>query len=112
MYKLLNAVLQTNIQQDDYCIKNNILSYSYCRCDNEWCTEKINIYELAFQCKAWALKNNFNITSMIVKDGGKCEIYNKFQTNYNTKKIKAETEIEAIFKACEWVLEQIQNKKD
>lgn len=121
MYKLLNAVLRTNIQQDDYCIKNNILSYSYCRTDNEWCAEQINIYEFAFQCKAWAYRNWYHIDTSIsygdidyesdevtyyclaflsrLDDKEHIMDRNKF-----TEEFEAESEPKAIFLACEWIL--------
>ena len=101
--ELLNSVLRTNIQQGDYYIKNNILSYSYCRCDNEWIVQKINIYELAFKCKEWAILNGgYNIWSSGY--GKECYIDGRSFKEFENIRFFAASEPEAIFKACEWIL--------
>ena len=83
---------------------------------------EINIYEFAFKCKEWALDNCWIITNMPLltekkwrytsvrlsrfcnagKDRYLCGIY-------RNGRIEATTEIEAIFKACEWVLKEAKN---
>jgi hypothetical protein len=60
----------------------------------------INIYELAHKCKEWAIKQNLVLSSwMATKNDARCEI-----GNYETYFI-AQTESEAIFNACQWILE-------
>ncbi|MGJ0302490.1 hypothetical protein NG774_04085 [Aliarcobacter cryaerophilus] len=71
----------------------------------------INIYEFAFKGKEWLIKNNFSYT-VYYDDYFKnfrCTIlsiigYEKRET------FTANTEIEAIIKACEWILENKDNK--
>jgi len=67
----------------------------------KWTEKKINIHELAHKCKEWAYSKSYKIASYksynnwICKDPFKGDPY-----------IGADTEPEAIFKACEWILEQ------
>ena len=66
----------------------------------------INIYELAHKCKLWALGKGYSFLS------GKDDIYEKGKdfvcsigsTSLLIKDFYAKTEIEAIFKACQWIL--------
>ena len=67
----------------------------------------INIYELAHKCKEWALSKECELLSCIRDENTSlCDIYSdvldcKF-THY------ANTEPEAIFKACEWILKELK----
>jgi len=67
----------------------------------------INIHELANKCKEWALTKDYHLTSYInLIDGLKVWECN---TMFDHEEIfKATSEPEAIFLACQWVL----NKKD
>ena len=73
-----------------------------------------NIYEFAFKCKKWATKYNFQLVSWTVafeavKKKGYCQTHNTQDKNReNDKPFRENTEVEAIIKACEWVLEQIK----
>ena len=116
--KLLNEVLRTSIQIGDFYIKDNILSYSYCRSDNEWIAKKINIYELSNKCKEWALSKGFIIDSRIrgyCKGKALCVIYKDDWTSefeeHCLYTCEAETEIFAIFKACERILNKLREEK-
>ena len=65
----------------------------------------INIHELAHKCKEWALKQNHSLTSWAYKtDSAFCEIGSREDDDYMF--FEATTEVEAIFKACEWIMEQ------
>lgn len=84
--------------------------------------ENINIYELAHKCKEWALsKSNLELISAITEEGAYCKIDNiipstieydinqmdtAYRTIFNSIIFDADTEPEAIFKACEWIMEQ------
>lgn len=88
--------------------------------------ESINIYELAHKCKEWAHKKEYYVNSgQMDRHSGKNS--NKwFATIFNpygkigeersgslygremTRTIFADTEVEAILKACEWVLKDIK----
>ena len=77
----------------------------------------INIYELAFKCKEWAYTNKYRLSSGQHRLNTKQEHYINNQiasyfcsvyyiTNDDSDiQIDANTEIEAIIKACNWVLE-------
>lgn len=83
--------------------------------------DTINIYELAHKCKEWALsKNNLELISAITEEGAYCQIDNivpstirydinqmdtSCRTVFNSIIFDEDTEHEAIFKACEWILE-------
>ena len=60
----------------------------------------INIYELAFECKKWAYKN----CSEIISYTEGAEIY-QTQLGRKIKRIYGNTEEQAIFKACQWILD-------
>lgn len=87
--------------------------YGFC-CDGRLSKHKdsickhINIYELAHKCKEWSLEHDCELLSCIrSKDRAICDIYSD---KYNCKFTHyADTEIEAIFKACQWILD---NKKE
>lgn len=69
-------------------------------------TMKINIYEFIFKCKEWAFKNKYKIQSQI-NEGNKGHSHiTKKNNDYWAKGFFENTEIEAIIKACEWILEQ------
>ena len=74
---------------------------------------EVNIYEFAFKCKEWAYKN-FKIM-LISHYMGQCYIngdLSPLKLNWwdNTKSYQTEsdTEVEAIIKACEWILENVE----
>jgi hypothetical protein len=73
-----------------------------------------NIHELAHKCKEWAKSKNLYIVSMLgsnsesanSKINSKCECWVCDLTDTIIKEeIYADTEPEAIFKACQWILE-------
>ena len=67
----------------------------------------VNIGDFYFKCKEWAFKNNRELYSI---SSGHCYISNLNRNNAsNTTDHYAETEIEAVIKACEYILQQ--NKK-
>ena len=74
--------------------------------------KQINIYEFAFKCKEWAKTKKMYINS----------IYNEFywdriEKEYfadipnKNKSFYADTEVAAIFKACEWILKETKDKQ-
>ena len=79
--------------------------------------EEISIYEFAFKCKEWAYTNKYRLSSGQHRLNTKQEHYINNQiasyfcsvyyiTNDDSDiQIDANTEPEAIFKACEWLLE-------
>ena len=66
--------------------------------------EYVNIEGFYFKCKEWAFKNNRELYS---SSRGHCYINNLNRNNpSNIIDHYAETEIEAIIKACEYILHQ------
>ena len=100
--ELMSEVLKLNITYIERC--NNSIIYKISVYDRE---EEVNIYELAHKCKEWAYsKHGYLLNSRrtfktkyllgyceVVKD---CEFYYSEYSN---------TEVEAIFKACQWILD-------
>ena len=74
----------------------------------------INIYELAHKCKEWATSKGYIMLSYMEDDKtGYVSLGDLFgQTKVKLPQPKdsfwfeADTELEAIFKACEWIMEQ------
>ena len=69
----------------------------------------INIYELAHKCKEWAFKLDYILESAFIPISGTftasyCKIEKQFACQNNKKTFHGDTETEAIFKACEWIL--------
>ena len=104
--ELLSEVLELDIRESKYKdIDNMLLRYGYwqeCISNGKDISgveyAKINIYELAHKCKEWAwLKYKKNIVSTYL---GSAYIFPLNGEQHET------TEPEAIFKACEWILEQ------
>ena len=69
-----------------------------------WSNLEVNIYELAHECKEWAISKEWilhevrNLKEYIIYFGGD---YREPSDDF-----RAETEPEAIFKACQWILDK------
>ena len=83
-----------------------------------WSNLEVNIYEFAHKCKEWAvnLSPNKHALSSYPR-WGDIRNYKKTNGSYyicqhlvSGVQFEAETEPEAIFKACEWILEQVGKK--
>lgn len=73
----------------------------------------VNIYELAHKCKEWAFKQKHGYIILSGFTNLTDNIYEATIENPNTTGIYreifcADTEVEAIFKACEWILKEIK----
>ena len=66
----------------------------------------INIYELAHKCKEWSKDEVYYLESGYI-NGAVCRVYLDLE---DMKIFWADTEPEAVFKACEWILKE-QNEK-
>ena len=99
--ELMSEVL--NYEVDVFLgINKNEIDYTCCRDENEGYIDiSINLYEFAFKCKKWLLKNNIAFT---------LDYYNDNSVQFYCEKyhltIDSSSEIETIIKACEWILEQ------
>lgn len=64
----------------------------------------IEVYKLAYLCKEWASKKDLYVESFVsyaVQGNGQATVCDG---DGNRKSFVADTEPEAIFKACEWIL--------
>lgn len=102
--ELMSEVL--NYEVDTFLgINKNEIDYTCCRDENEGYIDiSINLYEFVFKCKEWANTQDYWTQSGY-------EIYHL--GNYfcmikdmpDNQFFYADTEPEAIFKACNWILE-------
>ena len=60
-----------------------------------------NIYELAHMCKEWAYTNHEAVINIFQKTR-----YNPYTAKLEGKVFQSDTEPEAIFKACEYILKE------
>lgn len=86
-------------------------------------TSTINIFELAYKCRVWAMNHGYQVTGLlpIVADDTGAQVVNYWFKGYIMKfdigsyepphqilfDINAESEPDAIFKACEWVYKEV-----
>ena len=101
--ELLSAVL--GLHCGIKSIKNSEVIYWF-DCIGEIREHSINIYELAHKCKEWAVIRQFyNVASLLDYTGYTCIIRQDPMTFLNTElRFRAGTEPEAIFRACQWIL--------
>ncbi len=99
--KLLSEVLNINVT-DTKVVDNYIIYNTH---------YKINVYELANLCKQWALKNTgYRLKSYINDKGtGICDV-RVGDGRTLTRKIVPNSEPEAIFQACNWIIKQKETK--
>ena len=114
--ELLSQIENLDIFSVEFLDKENIIHICGNYKDTEIHTEySINIHELAFKCKAWALTKEFELHSKLEYDNkGMCNIERfKVHPGMSYREIikytYSDSEPEAIFKACEWILEQEEN---
>ena len=109
--ELLSKVLNDKkilLSKNDLLIGDNVLLF-----DNQ-CNYlvNINIYELAHKCKEWAkLKYFIDIDSHsgCARWGAEAVSHNGRPSVFYEQVFIGRTETNAIFKACEWIMEQKQN---
>ena len=120
--ELLSEVLNASIYYMEMQSKNIIVHYD--KGMPLMYDDSINIYELAHKCKEWALIRGYSLLSgrPIVRDEEGTQVFNYWYNCYiweidensidsptqNTKiETNSETEPEAIIKACEYVLKEL-----
>ena len=121
--KVLDNEVPYQVKVHKIIIKNNSLNYFYNSKDSRGglfeANEYINIYELAHKCKEWALDNRWMICTMPMlteKKWGNTSVrlshfYSAGKDRYldgiyHNGRIEANTETEAIFRACQWILDK------
>ena len=105
--ELLSKVL--GVYVTEFYLDCESLVYTYDRIfnENEQYKDDINIYELAHKCKEWASYKGHTLSSTYHPHNN-C-ICNIDIVTKNFKQFEANTEPEAIFRACEWILENKDN---
>ena len=99
--ELLSAVL--GLHCGIKSIKNSEVIYWF-DCIGEIREHSINIYELAHKCKEWALNLGYILYSTV--HGYECYIDSRNFINNTPVRFLAESEPEAVFKACQWILDK------
>ena len=80
--------------------------------------QNINLYEFAYKCKEWAFARNYSLMSReareydlcspsIYKQVGLCNILVNDNPNVSKGIFVDSTEVEAIIKASEWILSEV-----
>ena len=109
--ELLSEVLNENVSSIVEVIGNKLYYL-----DKNAHTKSVNIYELAFKCKEWAIKQGYNIRTEsydYLEDDSFNGTYwwvlrlrpKKWQEQGCPNCGANGTEPDGIFKACEWILE-------
>jgi len=99
--ELLSAVLGIEVEGgiERIVLNDNTLTFAY---SDEDMWSDINIYELMHMMKEWAISKKVYILSNISFIGGTAITLNGSEDNL----FVANTELEAVTIACEWILEQ------
>ena len=118
--ELLSQILK--IEVISYQMKQkNILAYEYNKVSkNQWsgktfCNRSINIYELAHKCKELAYSQGYVLFSKIRVNSSFASCYfdtmgkHDYEDGFHND-FRAESEPEAIFKACQWILDNKDSK--
>lgn len=112
---MVSKELLSAIRADNHKVLNTDLNYleednkiGYLLDNRQWYF--INIYELAHKCKVWAHSKGYMLNTVILTADNKtwhCEDdYRKTRTTW-----KDDSEPLVIFKACDWILEEITEQK-
>ena len=108
--ELLSEVLKLEVVKHSLFNKsNNSFNITYMQSEDSLKSSwmPINIYEFAFKCKEWAFKNKYKIQSQInASNKGHSHITKKNDDCW-AKGFFENTEIEAIIKACEYILKEL-----
>ena len=101
--ELLSEVLSslTLLEIIDGKIDNNV----YFKVEEIDILQSVNIYELAHKCKEWAKRKEYTITMYLHLDTVAITIYKDSKKVFSTPSMTVQTEPEAIFKACQWILD-------
>ena len=104
---VLNKVL--DVKATGYVQKDsNTLEYGY-ELNDAIHYHSINTYELAHKCKEWAFKTGWLFQIRTGSTLSVIDIFNHKDQELNMRtQISADTEPEAVFKACEWVYRDIK----
>jgi len=114
--ELLSEVLDTNVEEfiDDKFAKDGyILFWEWYNKNKNQRQRDINIHELAHKCKEWVLEKRILFQSGYTVPTVQARADIAWAKGLEEPQIKtfiADTEPEAIFKACQWILDNIESK--
>ena len=97
--ELLSEVLDIEIKEIGKLVEGILLSFRY---PTHW--GYCNIYELAHKCKEWAISKGWVLHE--VRNLKEYIIYFSGDFREPSNDFRADTEHEAIFQACEWILKE------
>ena len=100
--ELLSKVLDINCTAVELPLEGSMLGF---QTDNKMFLHLINIYELAHKCKEWAypIEDNYVMSSGYHDSMAFCVLESLKDSSIQ---FYADTEPEAVFAACQWILEQ------
>ena len=97
--ELVSKVLKCKIEHVGHSYFPNTISILF---NGEKEMKFPNVYELAYKCKEWAYnEKDVILTSWKDRDCCYCEI------DDGVMSFSAETEVKAIFQACDWILNNV-----
>ena len=105
--ELISRVLNLNITLVDTKYSETTKRIRYVTSDNN--DYYIDVYNLAHKCKVWADNNGYLLSSIINNGKAFSSVSHKTYPHKNicwSNITEHNTEPEAIFKACEWILKQ------
>ncbi len=66
----------------------------------------INIYEFMNMCKGWAYTKDYHLDAEYIEDFWFCMCVSKIYCGVDHEVEYCLTELEAVFRACEWILKE------
>ena len=123
LQQIVGLIVKEVVSTDINRIDNNI----YYNIEEIDILQSINIFELSYRCREWARTNGYEVSAcrpIVSNDEGKAVI-NYWYKSYIFKfelgvchgpeqilkfDVNVSSEPEAVFKACEWILEEIREK--
>ena len=112
--ELLSEVLKLEVVKHSLFNKrNNTFNITYMQSEDSlkanWMP--VNVYEFVFMCKKWAWKTYkilliSQYTGQCYINGDLSELRLPYWENTKSYQVETSTEIEAIIKACEWIIKE------
>ena len=103
--ELLSNVLSMEVYSNSLSFDSIIIEFSLPL------EQKVSLYKFAFLCKEWALTKGYKIQSQLNSENKGHSHISKISENEWAKGFFKDTEVEAIIKACEWVLKEINENR-
>lgn len=109
----MKGIILEVLEHSDYCEHYEIReNYLWLQFDGGYLHKTINMYEFASKCKKWALDKGYGISSYVFKHEDKTLGRATILTPSVRKPFIANTEMGAIFEACEWIIKISEVQKN